>query len=99
MPKKPTGWHKEDIKAAIRKRDITLEKLSTDNGLHFKACTMALFRPNYAAEVVIAEFLGVSPRQIWPQRYDGGGAYRHPRSRNNYNRRACGGERQKGCPE
>lgn len=99
MPKAPRGWHKEDIKAAIRKRGVSLERLSLDNGLHRKACTMALFRPHFAAEMAIAEFLGVSPRQIWPQRYDADGTYHHSRSRNNYTRRGGGGERQKGQPE
>jgi len=56
-----SGWHKEDIKAAIRKRGVTMEALSLANGLHVNARTMALIRPSIHAERVIAEYLGVSP--------------------------------------
>lgn len=90
------GWHREDIKAAIRKRGTSLEKLSEANGLDRRACSLALLRPHFAAEMVIAEFLGVSPRQIWPQRYDGDGTYRHPKSRTYHTRRWRGGERLNG---
>ncbi len=75
------GWHREDVKAAIRKRGISLEQLSEANGLDKRACSLALLRPHFAAELVIAEFLGVSPRQIWPHRYDSDGTYKHPKSR------------------
>jgi Ner family transcriptional regulator len=90
------GWHSEDIKAAIRKHGITLESLSEDNGLNKRACSLALIRPFWAAEMVIAEFLGVSPRQIWPQRYDPDGAYRHPKSQNHHTRRAASRNAQEG---
>ena len=95
MPK-PKGWHKEDIKAAIRKRGTTLVELSLANGLVRDACSLALIRPYFTAEMVIAEFLGVSPRQIWPQRYDADGTYRHPGSQRNYIRRRMERERQNG---
>lgn len=75
------GWHSEDIKAAIRKCGVSLEGLSEANGLDKRACSLALIRPHFAAELVIAEFLGRSPRELWPQRYDADGTYRHPRSR------------------
>lgn len=80
MSKSPKGWHREDIKAAIRKRGTTLEALSEANGLDKRACSLALLRPYFSAEWVIAEFLGLSPRQIWPHRYDADGTYRHPKS-------------------
>lgn len=91
------AWHKEDIKAAIRKRGITLEELAVANNLPSGACAMALFRPHFAAELTIAEFLGLSPRQIWPQRYDADGTYLHPKSQNHHSRCGGGGERQKGA--
>jgi Ner family transcriptional regulator len=81
MPRKIGDWHPEDVKAMVRKRGITLRQLSTDNNLRPRACSAALHRPHFAAELVIAEFLGLSPRQIWPSRFDAAGAYRHPRSR------------------
>ena len=76
----PKGWHREDIKAAIRKRGTSLERLSLTNGLGPADCSSALRRPHFAAELVIAEFLGLSPRQIWPDRYDAAGQYRHAKS-------------------
>jgi len=96
MSPKPKGWHREEIKAAIRMRGISLEALSEANGLDKRACSLALLRPYFAAELVIAEFLGVSPRQIWPHRYDADGTYRHPRSKTHYTRRGGGGKRQNG---
>jgi len=95
MAKKPTGWHREDIKAAIRKRGTSLKELALANGLGLADCSLALIRPHFAAELAIAEFLGVSPRQLWPHRYDGDGTYRHPKSQSHHTRRRCGAERQK----
>lgn len=89
MPKGLKGWHREQIKAAIRMRGVTLEQLSEDNGLDKRACSLALIRPYWAAEMVIAEFLGVSPRQIWPQRFDPNGFYLHPKSRNHHTQHAA----------
>jgi len=97
MPKVAIGWHKEDIKAAIRKRGITLEALSIEHGLDRRACAYTLYRPNFAAELVIAEFLGVVPRQIWPQRYDQAGNYKHRKSRNYHTRHDRRCECQKGA--
>lgn len=71
----PSGdWHPEEIKAAVRMRGSTLYDLSRDAGLPEHACRNALARPHFDGEMTIAEFLGVSPRQIWPSRYrpDGG---------------------------
>jgi Ner family transcriptional regulator len=90
MPRKARGWHREDIKAAIRKHGITLEELSVANGLDPRACSLALLRPHFAAELVIAEFLGRSPRELWPQRFDDDGTYRHPKSQDHHTRRGWG---------
>lgn len=90
------GWHREDVKAAIRKRGINLEQLSEANGLDKRACSLALLRPHFAAEMVIAEFLGVSPRQIWPHRYDGNGTYKHPKSCTYHTRKGRVRQRQNG---
>jgi Ner family transcriptional regulator len=90
------GWHKEDIKAAIRKRGTTLVELSLANGLVRDACSLALIRPYFTAEMVIAEFLRVSPRQIWPQRYNEDGSAKHAGSQRNYMRRQSERARQIG---
>ena len=70
-------WHPEDIKAAIRKKGVSLTELSLLNGLPDHACRTALYRPYFEAELAIAEFLTLSPRQIWPSRFDTEGTRRH----------------------
>jgi Ner family transcriptional regulator len=92
----PKAWHKEDIKAAVRKRGKTLIELSKASGHPAGTCSIALFRPHFAGELVIAEFLGVSPREIWPQRYDADGSYLHPKSEAHHTRRLPPEECQKG---
>ncbi len=65
-----TGWHQEDIKAAIRKTGITLKQLALSNDLSESACRMAIlynFVPS--GEVAIAKHLKISPHELWPQRY------------------------------
>ncbi len=71
------SWHPEDIKAAIRKKGVSLSELSLLNGLPDHACRTALYRPYFEAELAIAEFLSLSPRQIWPSRFDAEGTRRH----------------------
>lgn len=66
---KATPWHREQIKAAIRMRGVTLSKLATDKGMHESACRQALSRPSPAGEAIISEFLNVSLSELWPDRY------------------------------
>ncbi|WP_370868371.1 helix-turn-helix domain-containing protein [Phenylobacterium sp.] len=86
---KQHGWHREDIKAAIRKRGTTVTQLALDNGLSDSACRVALVRPSPAGESVISSFLGVPLQVLWPDRYDPYGrrlATRHVRDQNSRNR-------------
>lgn len=73
-----TGWHQEEIKAAIRKRGVTLTALSIRHGYEGSACRRAVSYPWPAVERIIADFLGEKPESIWPSRYD---ALGRPRSR------------------
>ena len=63
-------WHKEDIKAEIRKRGSNLHALARENGLvpNHMARSLRLRFPTYHA--VIAHFLGVPVQELWPQWYD-----------------------------
>lgn len=70
--------HPEDIKAAVRKTGTTLTALALQAGLPEHACRRALRQPYFMAERAIAEHLGLSPRQIWPQRYRADGTTKHP---------------------
>ncbi len=65
----PSGWHREDIKAAIRKRGRTLTELSKAHGYSTKAVSVALCKPWPAVESIIAAAIGVPPTALWPDRY------------------------------
>lgn len=69
-------WHPEDIKAAIRKRGMTLHALSRQAGCEASAARKALLRPSPRLQAVIGRLLGVHPMVIWPSRYDETGAPR-----------------------
>ncbi|WNY88891.1 helix-turn-helix transcriptional regulator [Leclercia adecarboxylata] len=63
------NWHRADVLGAIRKRGGTLAKLSRDNGLHERTLYNALERHWPKGERIIADYIGVNPREIWPERY------------------------------
>lgn len=74
MAKKPASkdWHKEDIKAAVRKKGTTLKGLALSHGYRsVDACAQALQRPYPKMERIIAAAIGVPPEIIWPSRYQG----------------------------
>ncbi|WP_081598895.1 helix-turn-helix domain-containing protein [Tistrella mobilis] len=78
-PKRPSAdvWHPEQIKAAVRMQGMTLAELARLNGLPEYACRHALRHPDLDGELVIAEYLGLSPRQIWPERFRADGSRRN----------------------
>ena len=61
------NMHPEDIKCAIRKTGITVSSLGPLNGLADSSIRQALIRPNPSANRVIADYLGKSPHEIWPE--------------------------------
>lgn len=67
------GWDPEDIKCAVRKKGTTLAELSRRAGLCDEAGSQTLARQWVRMERVIAKFLGVDPRELWPERYDAAG--------------------------
>ena len=60
-------WHKEDIKAAVRKRGVTLTQLALSAGLAESTCRNALIRPTPSGNRAIAAFLGLPLHELWPQ--------------------------------
>lgn len=62
-------WHVEDIKCELRKKRITLKSLSINAGLAPSTLNNALRVSYPKAERIIAEALGLEPRDIWPSRY------------------------------
>lgn len=72
MAKKPRtgqGWHREDIKAELRKRYGTLKAFAEGYGLDESNTRAALNRPYPKFEALIARALGTTPQAIWPERY------------------------------
>lgn len=73
------GWHKEQIKAAVRMRGLTMEQLSVGFNLPKNAGATALNKPYRRAELVIAQFLGVPLNELWPDRWTADGRRIRPR--------------------
>jgi len=73
--KKPAqqDWHPADIVAAIWKRGSSLRRLSREHGYGESSLKNAMLLPWPKAEAIIAAFIGVHPRAIWPTRYDSKG--------------------------
>ncbi|HAE49475.1 MAG: DNA-binding protein [Tistrella sp.] len=63
------SWSKEEIKCAIHKKGMTLSGLGELHGVHPSNMRAVWSRPVRAAERAIAEFLDVSPKELWPDRY------------------------------
>ncbi|MCH4893398.1 transcriptional regulator [Sphingomonas sp. SFZ2018-12] len=69
-----SDWHPEDIKAAIRKRGMTLSALARLNGMKPPVLTASMgARVSARSERIIAECIGTPPHEIWPSRYEPNG--------------------------
>lgn len=66
--------HPEDIKAAIRKQGITLAELASRADVSKQAVSAAIDRrSSERIDLIIADFIGLKPHQIWPSRYNAKG--------------------------
>lgn len=63
-------WDRYKIREEVRRRKTTLAALARANDLSPSTCSLALVRPSPSGERVIAQFLGIPPNQLWPDRYD-----------------------------
>jgi Ner family transcriptional regulator len=61
--------HPADIKALFEKRNVSLAQLSRHHGLQSNTLSVALHRPYPKGERIIADFLGMDPEHMWPERY------------------------------
>ena len=84
-----SGWHPEDVKAAIRKKGESLASLARKIGFSEAYLRNALIRPLYRGEQIIARFIGVPAHRIWPDRYDSDGTTSRQPSRRKLLRRAA----------
>ena len=64
-----TDWHREDIKAELNKRGISMADLGRDNDLAATTVKNALDKHYPTGEKLIAKALGITPQEIWPSRY------------------------------
>lgn len=76
----PQGWHREDIKGALRKKHRSLEALSKAWGFHPSAISVALNPGSYwpHLEARIAEEIGTTPHALWPDLWTPDGTRRPP---------------------
>ena len=76
----PQGWHREDIKGALRKKHRSLEALSKAWGYHPSAISVALNPASCwpGLEARIAEELETTPHALWPDLWTPDGVRRPP---------------------
>jgi Ner family transcriptional regulator len=67
------NWHAADVQAELRKAGWTFRRLAKHHGYASVWITKALYEPAPMAEGIIAEAIGVHPKEIWPTRYDHAG--------------------------
>lgn len=77
-------WHKEDIKAAIRKKGLSLTALAITHSLPEASVRNALSRPLVSGEKAIASFLDVPLHELWPERWTKSGQRIRPRYAHKY---------------
>ncbi len=67
----PRDWDAIDVKAALHKRGITLKMIAMKHGLtSTSTLSVALSRHYPRSEARIAAALDLSPKDIWPSRYN-----------------------------
>lgn len=64
------GWHRADIIAALRKKGLTLEGLGRSNGKAQSSMSAALLKPSRGCNQIIADIIGVSLHELWPEWFD-----------------------------
>lgn len=62
-------WHQADIIAELKKAGTNMSALSRANGFARDTLRNALYRSYPTAEKIIADAIGVEPKEIWPSRY------------------------------
>ncbi len=66
----PQDMHPEDIKATLRKRGLNFSILADENDISKQTIAAAVrSRASGRAEKILADAIGMKPRDIWPSRY------------------------------
>ncbi len=66
-------WHPADIKAALEKRGYTFSRIAREHGYALKSPSDVLRYTWSQMERIVADIIGVHPKEIWPSRYDSQG--------------------------
>lgn len=67
--KKSHDWHRADVIAALHKRGWSIKRLAEENGLSPSTLRSALEKSYPKSERLIAQAIGVTPEDIWPERH------------------------------
>lgn len=70
MQKKTADWHRADVVAALKKNGWSVRALSMAHGLSPNTLKTALGMPYLKGEKIIADAIGITPQEIWPNRYE-----------------------------
>ena len=68
-PRNKQGWEKEYLKYRVRQQCGTFRALAKQAGVIPEYLSLTLIRPQPKGEGIIARAVGVSPAEIWPERY------------------------------
>ncbi|WP_350146671.1 helix-turn-helix domain-containing protein [Pyruvatibacter sp.] len=78
---KPADWQWPDVKAALEKAGSSLAQIARDSGVDITAITGVKNRHLPTSQKRIADVIGMSPRDIWPSRYQNADRARKTRTR------------------
>lgn len=65
-----TGWHPQDIIAAVRKRGTSLQALGRRHGFAINTFNKALTHRFPNAHAIISDYIKVPRNALWPEWYD-----------------------------
>ncbi|WP_347253853.1 helix-turn-helix transcriptional regulator [Leminorella grimontii] len=66
---KRVNMHRADVIAALRKKNLSLSGLGRMHGLSPYTLKNALDKHYPKGEQIISDAIGLSPQEIWPERY------------------------------
>lgn len=98
MSRKLAAWHKEDIKAELRKRFGSLRSLALSWGYsdYVISGVLSRKRSSIPVELRVAAALGVAPQELWPDRWEPDGTpKRRPLENRSGRNRAATSQKQK----
>lgn len=83
----PDNARAAKIKYELAVRGLTCSELDRRHDLYRGQCANALYEPDEAGERVLANAIGQSPQDLWPERFDPTGERLIPQPRANYRTR------------